>query len=192
MQSATSIETQDRPGIVTTAEAAAMLDVKPKTVSMLVARGVLHPLRPGKNGRQQHTFYRAEVEHWVDKRRRYANTLMLMPPPPLPPLAPLLPPAEPTTPPHAQGEVLRAVAVSVVTIGALILVYKLTEGGDPVERAMLMGGIASLALLILTEWQKHGRINAAERHRLEILARRAEADPESFIEELERLLATAA
>ena len=53
---------------------------------------------------------------------------------------------------------------------------------------MFIGALAAIALLLILEWQRQGKLDTAQARRLERLAKRAEAKPEVFVAELEQLL----
>lgn len=160
--------------------AAAILGIKRKAVSQLVSRGHLHKV-PNAVDRRYGRLSRREVE----ARARFAaehptgnhRPQHVEPPPALPPLPSLANlldvPPERVIVGEAGGMVLLALAL--LATG---------DTASPVLRGLMLGGIAALGVAIIAELYAQGRISDAERRRLELLARAAEADPEPLLAEL--------
>jgi hypothetical protein len=56
---------------------------------------------------------------------------------------------------------------------------------------MLIGALVGIALLLILEWRRQGKLDAAQARRLEQLAKAAEATQDAFVTELEQVLAQA-
>jgi hypothetical protein len=75
-------------------------------------------------------------------------------------------------------------------VAAAALIEAFRREPELTVRLVIIGALVGLALLLILEWQRLGKLDAAQRRHLESLARRAEATPDAFLEEFERLMAT--
>lgn len=158
-------------------EAAQVLGIKRDSVKQLVMRGHLHSV-PAPEDRRRRRLRRSEVEAYARAHAgkwSYADTAALS--------------SDQRTdepPPALSRELVIAGAASVGVIALLIGAFRAES--DPTARAAIIVAVIALGLLLLVEWDRQGKIDAAERRRLERLAKQAETQPERFLDELERLL----
>jgi excisionase family DNA binding protein len=163
-------------------EAARLLGIQRESVRQLVMRGHLHSV-PAPEDRRRRRLSRAEVEAYAQAHAgkwSYAESA----------IAKTVSPA-PLAQPVPSPELLVAGAASVTAIA--LLVAALRKEADTTTRMLLIGAVAALALVLIVERYRQGRLDDAERRRLERLAKQAEAgvETEAFIAELEQLLPAA-
>lgn len=169
--------------LISYAEAGRLLGKGEQAMRSIVHRSQFSTY-PDPHDKRRRLLSRSEVE-------RYAvRTLLAAQPAPVAP-APTLP----TLPgfsigPDLSPQLLGAVAGGIALVGVLLLLFRYAD--DAKTRALIVGAIAGVALFVAAEWQEEGRISAQERARIEELARRAEADPEPFVSEVEQVLAASA
>jgi hypothetical protein len=84
---------------------------------------------------------------------------------------------------------VQAGAASVGT--AALLIGALKSESDTTLKLLIIGALIGLALLLILEWRRRGKLDDAQARRLEQLAKTAEATPDAFIAELEQVLAQA-
>jgi hypothetical protein len=86
-------------------------------------------------------------------------------------------------------EMVQAGAATGVAAGLLITAVK--SELDTTLKLLILGALAAIALLLIREWLRKGKLDDAQARRLENLAKSAEAAPEMFVTELEQVLAQA-
>lgn len=176
MQTAKRPRSEHQP-LMSYEEAAQLLGIKRESVKQLVSRGHLHSV-PAPEDRRRRLLLRSEVEAYARAHAgkwSYSDTAAR-------PETVAAPAARPVLSP----QLLIAGAASLAAIVLLIAAFR-TEV-DPSVRAALVAAVIALGLVLLVEWERQGRINAAQRRRLEQLAKQAEVKPEEFVQELERFL----
>jgi excisionase family DNA binding protein len=165
--------------LLTYEEAARMLRIKTTSVKQLVVRGNLRSITAPED-RRRRRLLRSEVEAyrqshvgkwsypWGDWDDAEAS-VNWSPIPELP--SPNL------------------VAAGVVSAGAAIpLIAAFRSETDTAIRLLILGALIGLALVLFLEWQRQGKLDDAQKRRMEKLAKRAEAWPDEFVAELEQLI----
>jgi excisionase family DNA binding protein len=171
-----------RDELLTYDEAASILGIQRDSVKQLVSRGHLHSV-PAPEDRRRRRVLRTEVVNYaLDHAGKwsYAESTARRPA---------------RSDLNAQADVPLALAEAGVAgaAAALGLIAALRKGSDATVQLLIIGALVAIALLLFLEWQRQGKLDAAQRKRLEKLAKRAEGgeSSEEFVEEFERLLLTA-
>jgi excisionase family DNA binding protein len=165
-----------RASLLTYDEAAELLGIQRTSVKQLVTRGRLHSL-PAPEDRRRRLLARAEVEAYAREHAgkwSYGDDAY-------PPSGVRSVP----TPPLSQDLVL-AGSAGVAAAGLLIKAFRIEP--DIALKVLILGAVVGLALVLLMEWKRQGKVNAAQQHHMEQLAKRAEVMPDTFLEEFEHLL----
>jgi len=160
-------------------EAARLLGIQRDSVKQLVSRGHLHSV-PAPEDRRRRRVLRSEVAAYA---REHAGKWSYNAS-----AAHVMNGAEregKSSAPLALGEAGLAGAAA-----AAALIAALRQGFDATTKLLIIGALVALALLLFVEWQRQGKLDAAQRRRLEKLAKSAEGGESSdaFIDELERML----
>jgi excisionase family DNA binding protein len=161
-------------------EAAELLGIQRASVKQLVTRGRLHSI-PAPEDRRRRLLARTEVEEYAREHagkwsyEGAATSRSRLPKPAA---------AQPLS-----SEYVVAGAASVGAAALLIEAFR--REPEVTARLVLIGAVVALAFLLFLEWQRQGKLNAAQARRLETLAKQAETKPDQFLEEFERLLTTA-
>jgi hypothetical protein len=71
---------------------------------------------------------------------------------------------------------------------AKLLIEAFRKEPEITARLLILGALVGLALLLILEWQRQGKLDAAQKRHLETLAKRAEATPDEFVVEFERYI----
>jgi excisionase family DNA binding protein len=168
-------------GLLSYDEAARILGIKRDSVKQLVVRGHLHSV-PAPEDRRRRRLSRAEVEAYAQAHAgkwSYAEarpgTMPLASPAPQPALTPEL------------------VVAGAASVGAIaLLADAFHKEPESTTRMLLIGAVVALALFLIVEWCRQGKLDEAERRHLERLAKQAEAgvETETFLHEFERLRPT--
>jgi excisionase family DNA binding protein len=161
-------------------EAADLLGIQRTSVKQLVTRGRLRSV-PAPEDRRRRLLVRAEVETYA---RDHAGKWSYVEDTSPRPVA-----SVPAQPPGVSKEIVVAGAASVGA--ATLLIEAFRREPELTARLVIIGAVAAIALVLFLEWQRQGRLNAAQAHRLEHLAKQADTKPEQFLKEFEQLLATA-
>jgi excisionase family DNA binding protein len=166
---------------ITYDEAADILGIKRDSVKQLVARGHLHSV-PAPEDRRRRRLLRSEVlgyqqahaGKWSYDERGYVEEAASREQAPVPP------------------ELVNAGLAGASAVMALIAAFR--GGSDATARILVIGAIIALALLLLLEWDRQGKVDTAKRRRLERMAKDAESGvaTETFIDELEALVRSTA
>ena len=164
----------DAPAYMTYDEAAVFLGVKTQSVYQMAARGVLHSA-PNPNGSRKKVLARQEVAEYARVRAMHPTGV---------PARAIRSLAQDTSP-----QKLAMIGAGIGIIALMILALQTEE--DAIQRALIIGALVALALVLLATWQEEGKIDWRERRRLETLARQAETAPEPFISELQALIGAA-
>jgi hypothetical protein len=77
----------------------------------------------------------------------------------------------------------------VVTAGLLIKAFHIES--DVALKVAILGAVVGIALMLLMEWVRQGKVNAAQQRRMEQFAKQAGVRPDRFLEEFEQLLTSA-
>lgn len=161
-------------------EAADLLGIQRASVKQLVTRGRLRSI-PAPEDRRRRLLARADVEAYArehaGKWSYEADT------------APRPVTRAPVQPPQVSKEFAVAGAASIGTAALLIEAFR--REPELTARLIIIGAVVAIALLLFLEWQRQGKLNAAQARRLENLAKQAESKPEQFLQEFEQLLTTA-
>jgi excisionase family DNA binding protein len=167
-----------RAALLTYDQAAELLGIQRTSVKQLVTRGRLHSLPAPDDGRRR-LLARAEVEAYA---REHVGKWSY------PETAALLPSAVPAPAP-VSAELVTAGLVSAGAAGALIAALRAES--DAALKLLLIGALVGLALWLILEWRRQGKLTAAESRHLETLAKQAERKPDVFLEEFQQMLARA-
>jgi hypothetical protein len=160
--------------------AAVLLGVQRTSVKQLVQRGHLHSV-PAPEDRRRRKLLLSEVQAYAESHAGKWSYGQQLPALATPPAASPLQTISPQT--------ALAGAASVGT--AALLIAALKSESDATFKLLLIGALVGLALLLILELRRNGKLDAAQAHRMEKLAKSAEATPDVFIAELEPLLALA-
>jgi excisionase family DNA binding protein len=165
--------------LLTYEEAAQMLGIQIVSVKQLVVRGHLHSIAAPED-RRRRRLIRSEVEAY---RRSHAGKWNY--------------PWEPWN--HEKASVdwspipelpsPNLVAAGVVSAGAAIpLITAFKNEKDIAIRLLILGALIGLAYLLFQQWQQQGKLDDAQKRRMDKLAKTAEAAPDEFVAELEQLI----
>jgi hypothetical protein len=159
--------------------AASWLGVQRTTVKQLVQRGHLHSVAAPED-RRRRMLIMSEVEAYARSHAgKWAYPLSVSGSYPTRGNVPAPPPGVPPN----------LVKAGVVSAGAAIpLIAAFRVESDTAIRLLIIGALVGLALLLFLEWQRQGKLNEAQKRRLEMLAKQAEVTPEAFVNELEQLI----
>lgn len=160
--------------------AAGLLGVQRTSVKQLVQRGHLHSV-PAPEDRRRRKLLLSEVQAYAQDHAgkwSYGHQMPALAVPQV--VSPSL---------AISPQTVTAGAASGVAAGLLIAALK-TES-DATLKLLIIGALVGIALLLILEWRRRGKLDAAQAHRLENLAKSAEAAPDTFVAELEQVLAQA-
>jgi excisionase family DNA binding protein len=166
-----------RAALLTYDQAAELLGIQRTSVKQLVTRGRLHSL-PAPEDRRRRLLVRAEVEAYA---REHAGKWSYEDDEGAHPAA-----TAPAPAPEVSKELVLAGAASVGAAGLLIKAW--SEEPELTAKVLIIGAIVAIALLLILEWRRQGKLNEAQARHLETLAKQAESRPEQFIREFEPLL----
>jgi excisionase family DNA binding protein len=162
--------------------AAALLGVQRTSVKQLVQRGHLHSV-PAPEDRRRRKLLFSEVQAYAQSHAgkwRYpmsvGSVMQAQAGVPVPPTASAVSPT-----------LVKAGVVSAGASVALIAAFRMES--DVAIRLLIVGALVGLALVLFLEWQRQGKLDDAQKRRLEKLAKQAEAMPEAFVNELDQLIA---
>jgi hypothetical protein len=158
-----------------------MLGIQRASVKQLVARGHLHSV-PAPEDRRRRRVLRTEVDAYA---REHAGKWSYMATPARGATVPARQPTEAPAP-AVSPELVVAGAASVGAAALLIEAFR--KEPEATAKLLIVGALVALALLLLLEWDRQGKLDAAERRRLEKLAKQAEAAPDVFLSEFEQLM----
>jgi excisionase family DNA binding protein len=168
-----------RSSLLTYDEAAALLGIQRASAKQLVARGRLHSIAAPED-RRRRLLVRAEVEAYArDHAGKWSYEEGALP------LSVVS--AAPQLPPLSQELVLAGTA-GVVSAELFIKAFHIES--DMALKLLILGVVIAIALVLLREWLRQGKLNAAQARHLEKLAQQAETNPDAFLQEFERLLPT--
>jgi excisionase family DNA binding protein len=169
-----------RSSLLTYDEAARLLGIQRTSVKQLVTRGRLHSL-PAPEDRRRRLLARGEVEAYAREHAgkwSYEESVR-----------PLAGASAPLPNPALSPDMLLAGSSGVATAVLLIKAFRIEP--DVALKVLILGAVVGLALVLLMEWKRQGKMNAAQQHRMERLAKQAEVKPDTFLEEFEQLLTSA-
>jgi excisionase family DNA binding protein len=166
-----------RSALLTYDQAAELLGIQRASVKQLVTRGRLRSL-PAPEDRRRRLLTRVEVEEYA---REHAGKWSYEDAKGTHPAA-----TAPTPAPELSKELILAGAASVGAAGLLIKAW--SEEPELTAKVLIIGAIVAIALLLILEWRRQGKLNEAQARRLQNLAKQAESRPEQFIKEFEPLL----
>jgi excisionase family DNA binding protein len=169
-----------RSSLLTYDEAANLLGIQRASVKQLVTRGRLHSI-PAPEDRRRRLLTRPEVEAYAREHAgkwSYEESLR-----------PLAGASTPMPDPALSPDLVLAGSAGVATAGLLIKAFRIES--DVVLKVLILGAVVGLALMLLMEWARQGKVNAAQQRRMEQLAKQAEVMPDTFLEEFEQLLTSA-
>ena len=168
-----------RASLLTYDEAADLLGIQRASVKQLVARGRLHSI-PAPEDRRRRLLTRAEVEAYAREHAgkwSYTDGSRT-----------LAAASAPTQLPQLSSELLLAGTAGAVSAELFIKAFRVES--DAALQLLIIGALIAIALVLVREWLRQGRLNAAQARRLEKLAQQAETNPDTFLQEFERLLPT--
>jgi hypothetical protein len=157
-----------------------MLGIQRASVKQLVSRGHLHSV-PAPEDRRRRRVLRTEVEAYA---REHAGKWSYAAPPTNATAPAWQLPAIPQPPLSPEFVVAGAASVG----AAALLIEAFRKEPETTAKLVIIGALIALALLLLLEWDRQGKLDAAERRRMEKLAKRAEAAPDVFLSEFEQLI----
>jgi DNA-binding MarR family transcriptional regulator len=157
-----------------------MLGIQPASVKQLVARGHLHSV-PAPEDRRRRRVLRTEVDAYAREHAgKWSYTAAA---------AGVTVPARPQTQAPRLAISPELVVAGAASVGAAaLLIEAFRREPEATAKLLIIGALIALALLLFLEWDRQGKLDAAERRRLEKLAKQAEAAPDVFLSEFEQLM----